>query len=230
MIFYIRPVGRRGGFFFAKVRELSIIKKDTKGECFVETMRQFFKNLVARVFVRHQMERKLSKREYEATEEYLVSLLLKFMRDDEQILFEPLLQHLHEILNDSKREKGWRRFMEMRDIGDASLFIAGILHSRAIRSMVGIRHYINVGESVYGVLLMNLDKKDNLSVVYQRFAKDLNPFVHVLSEIGHEHIFHNKLNDIVFIWERYAKHGKKEDLEWLKDHGVALLPEFYERR
>jgi hypothetical protein len=192
-------------------------------------MRQFFKNLVARVFARHHMERKLSKQEYDVTEDYIVSLLEKFMRDDEHVLFEPFLQRLYEILNNSKHEEGWRRFMEMRDIGDASLFTAGILHSRAIRSFVGIRHYINVGESAYGVLLMSMGKKDNLAVVYQRFATDLSPFVRVLSEIGHEHIFHNKLDDIVFIWERYAKYGRKDDLVLLEQHGVAFLPEFDER-
>ena len=185
-----------------------------------EGLHEFFKKVVAHVFKNQHMEQKLSGVEYEASEEYLVSLLEKFLRDDEQILFEPLMQRLHKGFN----------FMRIRNIGDASLFTAGILHSRAIRSVVGLKHYTRVGESAYKILLLSLDENDNLSLVYRKFAEDLLPFVNILSEIGYEHVFCNKLDDIIFVWERYAKYGGKEDLDWLKGQGVTLLPEFYERR
>ena len=196
----------------------------------MKILHDFFKKIVSHVFKSQHMERKLKEDEYVASEDYLVSILERFMRDDEQVLFKPFLQKIHEELNDKQGIEGWRKFMQVRDIGDASLFTAGILHSRALRSMVGLKYYTNVGESAYKILFMSLDEKDNLSLVYKKFAEDLVPFARVLSEVGHEYIFHNKLEDVIFVWERYAKYGKKEDLEWLEKQGVAFLPEFYERR
>lgn len=156
------------------------------------------------------------------TEEYLMLLLERFLREDRsQILHEPLLQKLYVCLN----RAGPDNFRELRQIGDASLFTAGILAPKLEYSLVDVRHYIKVGESAYCALLLGTSDSDHPQLItFQRFAEDLRPFVRVLSEIGREHLFGIHFEDILTVWERYLATNDERDRRWLLDQGVLLLP------
>lgn len=156
------------------------------------------------------------------TEEYLALLLERFLREDQStILDQPLLQKLYLHSHQSRPED----FVQIRLVGDASLFIAGILARRLMRSSVGIVHYIKTAEAAYHILLLRIDdKRSPLSLTYRRFSKDLRPFVRVLSEISREHLFRVSLEDILTVWDRYLATNDEKDRQWLLDRGVWLLP------
>ncbi|MDO8495309.1 MAG: hypothetical protein Q7S32_02155 [bacterium] len=154
-------------------------------------------------------------------EQYLVQVLERFLREDQSdILYEPLLRKLYIYSLNQRAEDS----SEVRLIGDAALFIAGIMSGRLRRSAVGIDHYIKVGEAAYQMLWTREAERDApVFPVYRRFSDDLRPFVRVLAEISREHIFKAQLEDILIVWSRYMATHDDRDRQWLLSRGVALL-------
>ena len=155
-------------------------------------------------------------------ERYLAELLERFSTDEKRILSAPLRKMFLEVMSENKDTQ----FIEMKEIGDASLFTAGILVPNISRSILGTHYYIEVGEKAYRFLFFNLKSKNDALRVHEQFAHDLKPFVRVLKEIGREYVFKASIGDIVRVFERYMLRGGEEDRQWLLEHGVTVLPEF----
>ena len=159
--------------------------------------------------------------EDDGIERYLAKLLERFSRDEEQILFQPLRQKFWKLLG----ERPDMRLAEIREIGDASLFTAGILIPNMSRPFLGQRYYIEVGECAHRFLFFNPAEKET-AAVHGRLAENLGPFVRVFKEIGRTYVLLTTIDDIVRVCERYMLRGADEDRVWLLEHGVTILPGF----
>lgn len=176
----------------------------------------FFLELVQRAFRRQRVP------EDEYVERYIAELLERFLRDEGKLCLQPLRTRLLELVQESPGT----RFVEIKEIGDASLITAGIFVPNVTRRILGARYYIDVGECAYRILFFGFHSEKQASHVYEQLSRDLRPFARALKEIGREYVFRASMDDIARVSERYMLRGAEEDRQWLLEHGVTILPEF----
>lgn len=170
-----------------------------------------------------------------ALEDYLVRVLERHWKlDSESLLHEPLMKKLQECCNE--REVN---LFEIRRIGDAALFVAGFFGPHAQRkSVVGIRHYLNVGEAAYEILLLHFERGKD-SVVFEKMSEDLAPFAAILEDIRQEceknlealnpllirampDPSQTPMEDILRKWDEYVRTHDERTKAWLENRGIRI--------
>lgn len=148
---------------------------------------------------------------------YLVELLDQALRSDpaagDQTLAEALLS--------AQLERGSLRAVRLRELGDRALFAAGFFSAHLRRRVVGERYYCEVGAAAYGGLASLLSRSGDGASLFGELAGKFPVFMAVLAEVG-ERSRQATDEDLLALWDRFARDGSRIDRARLVRRGVSL--------
>jgi hypothetical protein len=150
------------------------------------------------------------------TERYLVGLLTGYA--GQGIDDTPLALKLLGALEATPRE----RRLQLKEIGDTSLYVSGFWAESLERRAVDVDYYIGMGESAYGELAGGRDVRDPGTVVFADLARNFARFVRVLSCISDTVLPANTPEDVIKLYERWLKTGSHWARRRLAKLGVQL--------
>jgi len=146
----------------------------------------------------------------QATEFYLVGLLAEFARA--AIPDEPLSLTLVGARDGAPDE----RFRALKQVGDTSLYVAGIFAESFERKLVDADYYIGMGEAAYGELASGMSGAASIQQVYEELAAKFPRFVDVLHEVRSKVSFAG--TDVGNLYEEWLRTRS----EWVEQRLRAL--------
>lgn len=154
------------------------------------------------------------------TEHYLVHLLAGYAR--QPIDDKPLALRLLDALEAAPRE----RRLQLREIGDTSLYVSGFWSDSFTRKLVDVDYYIGVGESAYGELARApvAWTRDPFGQVFEELAGKFERFVKVLASVSRRLIPEPSPQDVLKLYERWRQTGSRWAASKLAAFGVVALP------
>lgn len=151
----------------------------------------------------------------EATERYLVQLLLDFVRPARRDLLDPPLgATLVEALCLPRGQRSER----LRQVGDTTLFLAGLFLERLERTLVGPNYYVALGRTAYAHLARDCTDRA-LRTSFAELAERFADFTHVLSVLAERHLF-DRDRDVVRLYRRWLITRSVRDAAALVRRGV----------
>ena len=176
-----------------------------------ETPVEFFKAEVEAALERQRV------RTSEWTAFYLVQLLAGYVsisRPAGLTADEPLGVRLARSL----QAEGQRRREGLREVGDASLFLAGFFADSLNRRLVDIDYYVSLGGFAYSRLAAA--DSEAFSEVFGEMAEKFVPLVDVLSDIS-ERAALSTNRDLLRLYERWLKTGSARNGALLAQQGIV---------
>jgi hypothetical protein len=154
------------------------------------------------------------------TGHYLVQLLAGYA--SQPIDDKPLAFRLLDALEATPRE----RRLQLREIGDTSLYVSGFWSESFARKLVDVDYYIGVGESAYGELARApvAFTRDPFGDVFEELARNFERFVKVLASVSRRLIPEPSPQDVVKLYERWRRTGSRWAAGRLAAFGVVALP------
>lgn len=175
-----------------------------------ETPVEFFKEQVEAAMVRQHVQTS------EWTAYYLVQLLAGYVSAGRQAGFaadEPLGIRLARSL----QAEGPQQREGLREVGDASLFVAGFFADSLNRRLVDIDYYVALGGFAYSRLAAA--DADAFSDVFGEMAEKFVPLVDVLSDIS-ERAALSTNRDLLRLYERWLRTGSPRKGTLLIQQGI----------
>lgn len=152
------------------------------------------------------------------TEYYVVRLLSAFARADSGPV-QTLKSNdaLGVMLVRALNGGGSRQRLELQQVGDVALFIAGFFSDSLRASLVDVDYYMSLGGRAYG----SLGAIDHaLSPTFAELAEKFGEFVDVLADVSdHTSLAGNQ--DLLRVYERWVRTGSRRDGERLVDRGIV---------
>lgn len=184
-----------------------MVRRDSAAEIAVP----FFKTLVDEAIAHQRLAAN------ELTSYYVVQLLARFVersaeRGDDD---EPLALQLAQAI-----ERGGTRQQRagLKQIGDASLFVAGFFADSLRRKLVDVDYYTSIGGYAYHAL--SRSESDRFSRVFAELADKFVGFVDVLSEVS-ERTSCSSNADLLRLYEKWLKTGSPRSGQLLVERGVV---------
>jgi hypothetical protein len=151
----------------------------------------------------------------EATERYLVGLLLAFVRPAHPDLLDP---PLGPSLLAALQLPRSQRTGHLRRVGDTTLFLTGLFVERLERTLVGPHYYVALGQTAYSHL--SHDAADHTaSRAYAELATRFLDFVRVLGVIAEQHLF-DRDSDVLRLYKRWFTSRGARDAAALVRRGI----------
>ena len=173
-----------------------------------ETAVEYFKELVEDALVHQRLTAN------ELTAYYIVQLLTGFVRqpaDDNS--HQPLSLRLASALE----RDGARQRTDLKQIGDASLFISGFFPDSFRRKLVDIDYYVQIGGVAYATLSRRED--DAFATVFSELAGKFVEFADVLSEVS-ERSSCSSSGDLLRLYERWLRTRSPRSGRLLTERGL----------
>ena len=172
---------------------------------------EFFKDAVERAMQRQRVETS------EWTVYYLVNLLASQVRAERNSAAadEPLgmrLMRAMQAADETSRQ-------DLRQIGDAALFLVGFFGDSLQRRFVDIGYYVAIGGNAYR-RLSELDS-DAFADVFGELSEKFVPVVDVLSDIS-DRTLPGSNQHVLRIYERWLHTGSRRDFTRLAERGLSV--------
>ena len=170
---------------------------------------EYFKELVEGALAHQRLAA------HEMTAYYIVQLLTAFVRqpaDDNRAGL------LSTRLASALEQDGFRQRSDLRQIGDASLFISGFFPDSFHRKLVDVDYYIHIGGVAYAALSRR--ENDAFATVFSELAEKFVDFVDVLSEVS-ERSSCSSSADLLRLYERWLKTGSARSGQLLTERGLV---------
>lgn len=151
----------------------------------------------------------------EATERYLVQLLLAFVRPPQSDLLDPPLGPSLVAALQLPRSQ---RTDHLRRVGDTTLFLTGLFVERLERTLVGPHYYVALGRTAYSHLSRDCADRP-LARSYADLAARFLDFVRVLGAIAERHLF-DRDGDLIRLYRRWMTTRGARDAAALVRRGV----------
>jgi hypothetical protein len=152
----------------------------------------------------------------DATEFYLVNLLVEFTREP-KVDQEPLALKMAHASGASPEE----RIRALREIGDTSLYVSGFFADSLARKLIDVDYYITMGGSAYGQLSRGMAPQ-LLREAWGELSDKFGDYVEVLNEIRASTSFTSGTN-ILKLCEEFAKTGSEWLEKRLRASGIVSL-------
>jgi hypothetical protein len=170
---------------------------------------EYFKELVEGALAHQRLAA------HEMTAYYIVQLLTAFVRqpaEDDHAGF------LSMRLANALEQDGFRQRSDLRQIGDASLFMSGFFPDSFHRKLVDVDYYIHIGGVAYSALSRR--EHDAFATVFSELAEKFVDFVDVLSEVS-ERSSCSSSADLLRLYERWLKTGSARSGQLLAERGLV---------
>lgn len=161
----------------------------------------------------------------EATEYYLVHLLVDFSRRDdvsEMYRNEPLVV-LHRRAAAAPVSE---QLVIFKQLADYALYVAGFFAEFIEKSLVNMDYYTAMGIAAYSNLAQvcaAAHKPQALSALYQALARDFVPIVAVLTQISHRARQRSNSDiDLLKIYDRYVRTQSDRAKRMLEGRGLLV--------
>ncbi len=160
----------------------------------------------------------------ETTEFYLVNLLTEFNRteslyklEESRLEEEPLAIKLaNAICGDTATQ-----IRELKALGDRALYVAGIFPENLEKRAIGLKYYVEMGSSAYGLLSDIFIDDSTFSPLYLELAENFHDLAMVIGLASSaDEIFNN--TDILRIYERYLRTHDPHLKETLEQEGIIV--------
>lgn len=190
------------------------------------TARELFAELIDHSW---QSEKLPHSNEFLSVKNYLIDLLINFLRDERTIggmaklpdertaLNEP---YLFVTLYENILTGGHEANLKIKRVGDTSLLVASIFSQRhrKFRRILDRNHYTKTAATAYLILYDRIIQKVGEAIIFGTLARGAPTFVRVLTAA-----FKGRLSDlqpdaIINAWKRYTS----ADLDWLRSQGVYI--------
>jgi hypothetical protein len=169
----------------------------------------FFKALVEEAIAHQRLAAN------ELTSYYVVQLLASFVdRSEYAEDDEPLALQLAQALE----RGGLRHRAGLKQIGDASLFVAGFFSDSLRRKLVDVDYYAAIGGYAYHAL--SRSESDRFSPVFAELADKFVRFVDVLNEVS-ERTSCSSNADLLRLYEKWLRTGSPRSGQLLVQRGVV---------
>lgn len=173
-----------------------------------ESAMEYFKELVDDAIARQQLHAG------ELTAFYVVHMLARFLQQPASSQDEaPLGVRLVRAL-----EGGADQRTNLRQIGDASLFISGFFSDSLRCKLVDVEYYVQIGGVAYNRL--SQEESDTFAPVFAELATKFVEFVDVLSEVSERSSCASNM-DLLRLYERWLKTGSARSGQLLVERGVV---------
>jgi hypothetical protein len=180
-----------------------------------QTAVEYFRELVEDALKRRQVN------PHQLTAFYLVRLLAGFAGEERPSgggrlnQREPLGVRLVRALQSA----GQPRREGLREVGDASLFVAGFFADSLNRQLVDVDYYAAIGGYAYAAL----SRADTgaLAPVFAELADKFVPFIDVLAEVSDHTAMSRGDADLLRLYEKWLRTGSRRDGEVLARRGIA---------
>jgi hypothetical protein len=149
---------------------------------------------------------------------YLVNLLQHYISAENLEHRETLAELFLKAANSDHNQ----RIELLKKLGDRSLYISGFFADSLQRKVVDIDYYRDMGCSAYSTLAGTI-REDSLSVVFREFSDKFIEFVEVLNIISSKAQMQSE-NNILRLYETYAKTGSETAREKLLEKGLIAVP------
>jgi len=110
----------------------------------------------------------------------------------------------------------------LKKVGDKALYISGFFGDSLQRKVVDIDYYADMGGTAYAAL-SDCVRDDAGALVFREFASRFVEFMDVLSHISST-AFVQQEENILRLFENYARTGSEHARERLLDHGLIAVP------
>jgi hypothetical protein len=153
------------------------------------------------------------------TSYYVVSLLAEFVHlrrpgaPDAIGSAEPLALKLLRAINGG----GTSQRLELKQVGDASLFLSGFFSDSLRRSLVDVDYYVSLGGYAYRSLVTS---EDTLSPIFAELSNKFVAFVDVLSEVSARTSLTNDA-DLLRLYEKWVRSGSRRSGDLLAERGIV---------
>jgi hypothetical protein len=174
-----------------------------------ETPREYFKELVEAAIAHQHVDAR------EDTAYYVVNLLAGFAGAETAV---PDEEPLAIVLARALAAGGSRQRMELRRVGDLSLFVAGFFSDSLKRKLVDVDYYATLGGCAYGSL--SRVERDRFATVFGELAEKFAAFVDVLNEVSERSAMTSNA-DVLRLYEKWLRTGSRRDGELLASRGIV---------
>jgi hypothetical protein len=145
---------------------------------------------------------------------YVVNLLAGFaagaaLPDEEPLAF---------ALSRALASGGSRQRVELRRVGDLSLFVSGFFSDSLKRKLVDVDYYATLGGYAYGSL--SRVERDTFSAVFGELAEKFAAFVDVINEVSERSSLSSN-TDLLRLYEKWLRTGSRRDGELLSNRGIV---------
>jgi hypothetical protein len=172
---------------------------------------EFFKEQVETACERQQL------RPQPLTSYYIVSLLSDFTHLAASRGGDPIAEPLGVKLLRALDNAGSAQRRDLRQVGDASLFISGFFSDSLRHSLVDVDYYVSLGGYAYRSLVSS---DDTLSPIFAELAEKFVAFVDVLSEVSARTLLTND-TDVLRLYEKWLRTGSRRDGDLLAQRGIV---------
>lgn len=160
------------------------------------------------------------------TEFYLVKLLNRFIQSDSLFLRtssgelkdQPLAFLYKEAL---EAETSFDQKSLFQNVGDISLYKVGFFHESLSKAAVPMDYYIGIGESAYLHAAKRCDEKAN-QTLFHDLSDKFDRCVSVLFEVSEKTTTTKTQQDLVRLYEMWARTGSERAARILKQAGIVL--------
>ena len=112
----------------------------------------------------------------EDLESYLVFLLMRFVSQPKLASNTLAIDYFN-----ATKEVGENRYHSLRDLGDKSLLFSGLFPEMAIKKLVDINYFVNLGQSAYGTLSTSCEQ--NTAQLFAALCEDFLLLTNVLQSV-----------------------------------------------
>jgi hypothetical protein len=173
-----------------------------------ESATEYFKELVDSAIAHQHVDAA------EDTAYYVVNLLAGFACGTAVPDEEPLAV----VLTRALAADGSRQRMELRRVGDLSLFVSGFFSDSLKRKLVDVDYYATLGGYAYGSL--SRVERDTVSTVFGELAEKFAAFVDVLNEVSERSALSTN-KDVLRLYEKWLRTGSRRAGELLANRGIV---------
>lgn len=180
----------------------------------VASVREFFQEAVTAA-LQH-----LALHPNEATETYLVDLLCERAKAEAMDLH----QALAVIMAESQFSLPAQSMLQLKQVGDQSLYVAGYFSDSLRRSQLDPSYYILLGTTAYRRLsrvLRRTRNKTHLIIVYSELGQEFTRFVQVLNDVKQQTA--QPSPEIGELYEEWLRTGSETAAQQLQAAGIFLL-------
>ena len=155
----------------------------------------------------------------ELTSFYVVNLLCAFVQPDRRrgsdITFdEALAKRLSRALDSGGAEQR----LELKRLGDVSLFVAGFFSDSFRRRLVDVDYYMSLGGNAYSSL--SRYEEESFAEVFGELGEKFGAFVEVLSEVSERSGLASS-TDLLRLYEKWLRTGGRRSGQLLVEHGIV---------
>ena len=150
------------------------------------------------------------------TEYYVVFLLasVKSLRGDRVVM-----QDLGDMFREARKGTTVSHAIKLQTIGDSGLMIAGFWADFTQgRHLLGVDHYISVGENAYSVL----DGSQMLQGPFDSLAREFRRIVGLLNEVS-ENFSLTSMQNVLNLYERWQHTHDPRLAQVLKEQGIDVV-------